>query len=157
MTSPMTSPKYQEKFSPLSYQKGSDYNIDIEGSTTHQGRRVRRCNWIRFLTVYEGVINKVFHSSRNGDVHHDDCNTDSTLLIQSAISSKRCIKSLSRMDNNANNYSNGKLKPNMLCCLTESGQVVYEVIETLEPLTELIVQFKHRNIYMNNNVLKIVM
>ena len=151
----MNSPKFHEQFFHPSYQKGGDYNTDIEGSTTHHGRRVRRCNWIRFLTVYEGAINKDVHSSRKANVHRNECNTNSTRLIQAQISPKRSMPSngklVNKIDNNNINNLHEKLKPNMLCCLTESGQVVYEVIDTLEPLTELVVQFKHRNIYMNNN------
>ena len=43
------------------------------------------------------------------------------------------------------------MKPNILCHLTEGGQVVYEVMETLEPLTELVVQYRDSNNYINNN------
>ena len=55
-------------------------------------------------------------------------------------------------DRNANiNAVKNKVHHNVECGLTESGQVIYEVLETLEPSTELIVQFKNLNDYVLNN------
>ena len=119
----MTSPNCNGKISPVLYNKHGNCSVGSPESRIQHGRRIRRCNWIRFLTVYE----KEFHQYNNND-NSDHKGIDTQISV---------IKN--------------KLHPNVECRLTESGQVIYEVLESLEPSTELIVQFKNRNDYVLNN------
>ena len=127
--SSITSLEYNGKISPISHNKKNDCNIDTTRSRIHQGRRIRRCNWVRFLTVCEKDLNE-------GSQH------DGKEYLTNKV--------LGTQENSIRN--NNKLHPNIECRLTETGQVVYEAMESLEPSTELIVQFKHpHNPYVINN------
>ena len=86
-----------------SSQNNKNYSVETENSIIIQSRRIRRCNWVRFLTV---------HGPQN------DIST---------------------------------MRPNIDCYRNKAGQVVYEVIENLEPATELIARFKLHDTLGNNN------
>jgi hypothetical protein len=122
----MTSPNCNGQTSPVLYNQHVNASIESSEPRIHHGRRIRRCNWIRFLTVYEKEFNQGCQYNRNENSDYKDLNTQI-------------------------NAVKNKLHPNVECRLTESGQVIYEVLEPLEPSTELIVQFKHLNNYALNN------
>ena len=122
----MTSPNYNGQTSPVLYNKHVNGTIESSEPRIHHGRRIRRCNWIRFLTVYEKEFNQGYQYNRNANSDDKDRNAQINVV-------------------------KNKLHPNVECGLTESGQVIYEVLESLEPSTELIVQFKQLNDYVLNN------
>ena len=54
----------------MSYHNPMDGIIDIDGFRLHHGRRVRRCNWIRFLTVADCKLEGANH--REGENYNID-------------------------------------------------------------------------------------
>ena len=91
---------------------------DADSSRICQSRRIRRCNWVRFLTVYE---NDAIEVNIPRDIN---------------VRSKNEIRTM---------------HPNLDCYRNKAGQVVYELLETVEPGTELTVQFKIQDNFKNNN------
>ena len=102
--SPINQKEYENIHSPIFHNDCINYNSNnADKSRIYQSRRIRRCNWVRFLTVCE------------------------------------------------NNSIEGSLNANLQCYRNKAGQVVYEVLETLEPGTELISKFKLQDTSCNNN------
>ena len=111
--------EYNSLPSPTSYNNHKDSSSgDTDSSRICQSRRIRRCNWVRFLTVYENeAIEEIVQRDLN-------------------VKSKNEIKIM---------------HPNLDCHRNKAGQVVYELLETVEPGTELIAQFKIQDTFGNNN------
>ena len=96
--------EYENFHSPIIHNDSINYTSNnTDKSRTYQSRRIRRCNWVRFLTVCE---NNSIEGSKNANLH---------------------------------------------CYRNKARQVVYEVLETLDPGTELISKFKFQDTSCNNN------
>ena len=136
------------KMSPLQYQNRTESKVDIDGSRIQHGRRIRRCNWIRFLSIYDESLNRGFQYNSNESHQHNHRTENPADLSLSVASLSQYMESNSKLNKST---EKGKLKPNVECRLTESGQIVYEILETLDASTELVVRFRHLTSYLNYN------
>ena len=132
----------------MSYHNPMDGIIDIDGFRLHHGRRVRRCNWIRFLTVADCKLEGTNYNKG------ENCNIDQ----QKSQAERSKLFTASPMQypdlngSHGNHAPNTKLIPNIEGRLTDSGQIVYEVLKTIEASSELVARFSHqKNCVTNNN------
>ena len=118
--------------------------IDIDGFRLHHGRRVRRCNWIRFLTVADCKLEGANHGKgENYNIDQQKSQTEPSKLFNTS--------SMQYPDLNGSHSPSTKLIPNIEGRLTDSGQIVYEVLKTIEASSELVARFRHQKNYVTNN------
>jgi len=134
-----------KKCTQMSYHIPMDGIIDIDGFRLHHGRRVRRCNWIRFLTVADCKLEGTNHGKgENYNIHQQKSQVERSKVLTTSP--------MQYPDLNGSHAPNTKLIPNIEGRLTDSGQIVYEVLKTIEASSELVARFRHQeNCVTNNN------
>ena len=143
-----SSTNVKKKSTPISYHNPMDGIIDIDGFRLHHGRRVRRCNWIRFLTVADCKLEGANHDKgENYNIDQQKPQTEPSKLFTTSFMQYPDLNG-----SHGNHAPNTKLIPNIEGRLTDSGQIVYEVLKTIEASSELVARFRHqKNCVTNNN------
>ena len=147
-TSNISSTNVNRKSTPMSYHNPMDGIIDIDRFRLHHGRRVRRCNWIRFLTVADCKLDGTNDGKgENYNIDHQQSETERSKVFATSPMQYPDLNG-----SHGNHAPNTKLFPNIEGRLTDSGQIVYEVLKTIEASSELVARFRHqKNCVTNNN------